>query len=94
MRVHHCSHSPGHDEDSVALHDDIRQRVRDQEAGGTSFSALSLYTSTKFAPTPPVLENLYFLLPRGYVSTPSERFPCSRDYLESGLNFIFDLAMQ
>ena len=48
----------------------------------------------RFMFTPVVLEDLHFFLPRRYVSASFEWFPCSRDRVESGINFIFDLAMQ
>lgn len=38
MRVPCRGHSPGHDEDSFTLYDDIRQGVRDKEVGGTSLA--------------------------------------------------------
>jgi len=94
MRVHHRSHPSSHDQDSFALHDDIRQRIGDQEGRGTSFYTPFMNVSVEFAFVPVVLENLYLFLPRRYVSTPFERFPYSRDYPESGISFIFDLAMQ
>lgn len=59
-----------------------------------SFDILFLHALVESAFTPVVLENLYFFLPRRYVTTPFERFPYSRDHPESGINFIFDLAMQ
>ena len=94
MRVPRRSHPSGHGQDSFALHGDIRQRIGDQEARGTSFYTLFVNASVEFAFAPVVLENLYLFLPRRYVATPLEWLPYSRDYLESGISFIFDLAMQ
>jgi len=94
MRVHYRSHSPGHDQGGFTLRDDIRQGVRDQEEGGTSFDPLFLHAPTDLPFTPVVLENIYLFFPRRYVSTLFKWLLCSRNHLESGMNFIFDLAMQ
>jgi len=94
MRVRRRSHSPGHDKTGFALHDDIRQRLGDQEGAGTPFDIPLTHNHTEFAFVPVVLENLYHFLPRRYVTAPFKRFPCSSDHPESGINFIFDLAMQ
>lgn len=94
MRVHRRSHRSGYDKDNFALHDGIRQRVRYQEARGMSFDTSFLHASIEFASIPVVLEDLYLFFSRRYVSTLFERFPRSRDTPESGINFIFDLAMQ
>jgi hypothetical protein len=59
MRLYNRSHSPGHDEDNFALQDDIRQRVRDQEVGGTPSEALFLLASTDLLSTHIVLEDLH-----------------------------------
>ena len=48
MRIHRRCHSSGHDEDSFALQDDIRQGVRDQEVGGTAFDSPFLNTLAQF----------------------------------------------
>lgn len=95
MRVHNRGHSPGYDKDSFTLHRDIRQRAGDQEAAGTSFDALCLHPPTEFALAAYlVLESLYLFFPRRYVTESFRQFPYSRRHPESGINFIFDLAMQ
>lgn len=94
MRVRRRSHPPGHDKTGFALHDDIRQRLGDKEGGGTPFDIPFTHNNIEFAFIPIVLESLHNFLPRRYVTLPCERFPCSSDHPESGINFIFDLAMQ
>ena len=94
MRVRRRSHPPGHDKTGFALHDDIRQRFGDQEGGGTPFDTPFPHAQIELTFTPVVLESLHHFLPWRYVTAPFERFPYSTYHPESGINFIFDLAMQ
>lgn len=94
MRVYHRSHSPGHGEDNFALHDDIRQRIRDQEMAGTSTEPLFLHVSTNSSFTRIVLEGLHFFFSWRYACVFPECFIRLNDDPESGMSFIFDLAMQ
>lgn len=94
MRVYNRSHSPGHDKDDFTLHNDIRQRTCDQEVGGTSSEASFPHVPTDLSFAHIVLEGLHLFFSWRYFSVLLERFPCSSHRLESGLNFVFDLAMQ
>ena len=95
MHINHRGHSPGHGEDNFTLYGDIRQRVRDREARGVPFGRLFLHVPANLSLVYVVLENLYFFLSRRSASSFILRMPhCSRHDIGSGMNFIFDLAMQ
>ena len=68
MRVYNRSHSPGHDEDDFALHDDIRQRTRDKEAGGMSSKASFPHVSIDLLLTYIVVEAIYLFFSWRHVS--------------------------
>ena len=63
MRIYNRSHPPSHDEDYFALQDDIRQRIRNQEVGGTPSKGLFLHASANFSLLRIVLEDLYLFFP-------------------------------